>query len=292
MSQTPPPSPFTDLDRPPLRARALTTALTGPDGAWRAVEVVAETGSTNADLAVRAAAGEPEGLVLVADHQRSGRGRLARQWSAPVRSAISVSVLLRPGGIPAERLGWIPLLGGVAVVDALRERCGLPARLKWPNDVLVPRDGLPEDPRDGKVCGVLAEVVPGTPVPAIVLGVGINVTQTRAELPVPTATSLRLAGSAVTDRDTVLRAYLRALAVRYRAFVDAAGDPRRSGIGAAYREACATLGMRVEVQLPGDDRVRGRAQEVDEDGRLVVLVEQTGGPVFRPFAAGDVVHLR
>lgn len=302
------PGPFTDLDRPPLRERALAAALTGraghrdaQDGAagvWRAIEVVAETGSTNADLARRAAAGEAEGLVLVADQQSAGRGRLARTWTTPPRAAIAVSVLLRPDGVPPERLGWLPLLGGLAVVDAVRSRCGLPARLKWPNDVLVPIDGLPQaassGAAEGKLCGVLAEVVPSlspampaTPA-AVILGAGINVSQTADELPVPTATSLRLAGSAVTDRDTVLRAYLRALAVRYRAFVEAAGDPRRSGIGAAYREACSTLGREVEVHLPARDVVRGTAREVDDDGRLVVLT----GDGEVPFAAGDVVHLR
>ncbi|MBK6871732.1 MAG: biotin--[acetyl-CoA-carboxylase] ligase [Kineosporiaceae bacterium] len=300
---SPPPGPFTDLDRPPLREAALAAALTGAtttggdggDGAWRAIEVVAETGSTNADLARRAAAGEAEGLVLVADQQNAGRGRLARAWTTPPRAAIAVSVLVRPDGVPPERLGWLPLLGGLAVVDAVRNRCGLPARLKWPNDVLVPIDGLPQAAASGaaerKLCGVLAEVVPSSIPgigPAVILGAGINVTQTADELPVPTATSLRLAGSAVTDRDTVLRAYLRALAVRYRAFVEAAGDPRRSGIGAAYREACSTLGREVEVHLPGRDVVHGTAREVDDDGRLVVAT----GAGELPFAAGDVVHLR
>jgi BirA family biotin operon repressor/biotin-[acetyl-CoA-carboxylase] ligase len=282
-------SRYTSLDRPPLSEQALTSALTGPNGSWRALAVVAETGSTNADVAARAAGGEAEGLVLVTDHQRAGRGRLSRTWSSPPRSSLAVSVLLRPQGVPAERLGWLPLLGGLAVVDALTSRCGLPARLKWPNDVLVTDEG-----EERKVCGILAEVVPGHGTApdgqglAVVLGAGINVTQTRAELPVPAATSLRLAGAATTDRDTVLRAYLRALAVRYRAFVAAAGDPRSSGIGSAYREACATLGRQVEIHLPSGSAERGLAQEVDDEGRLVVLV----GEEPRPFAAGDVVHVR
>ncbi len=275
---------YADLDRPPLSAAALTVALTGPDGGWRSVEVVPETGSTNADVAARAAAGQAEGLVLVAEHQSAGRGRLARSWSSPVRSSLSVSVLLRPDGVPVERLGWLPLLAGLAVVDALTHRCGLTARLKWPNDVLVAEEDV-----ERKVCGILAEVVPGPgSARAVVLGAGINVTQRRAELPVETATSLRLAGAANTDRDTVLRAYLRALAIRYRAFVAAQGDPRASGLGPAYREACATLGREVEVHLPAGRVDRGQAQEVDDDGRLVVLV----GDEPRPFAAGDVVHLR
>ena len=113
--------------------------------------------------------------------------------------------------------------------------------------------------------------------PAVVVGAGINVTQTAAELPVPGAISMRLAGSATTDRDTVLRVYLRALAERYEAFRASGGDPRTSGIGAAYRERCATLGRVVEVRLPGGVIERGTAEEVDDDGRLVVRVGGPGG---------------
>ena len=172
--------------------------------------------------------------------------------------------------------------------------CGVDAGLKWPNDVLVPEAGRGERSTDAplrKVCGVLAEAVPGpdgVPVAAVV-GFGLNVDQARDELPVPTATSLRLAGSATLDRDTVLRACLRAVAVRYRRWVEAAGDPRVGDVGAAYREACLTLGREVEVQLPGAEPLRGVAEEVDDAGRLVVAVEGAGR---RTLAAGDVVHVR
>lgn len=325
MEPLPTPGPWLDLDRPPLRAAALRRALTGgPDAAWRELEVLPSTGSTNADLAERARAGAGEGLVLVTDDQQAGRGRLGRTWTAPARSALAVSVLLRPGrpagpGSPDDaaapesaadpvvdqaRWSWLPLLAGVAVVDVLTRTCGLPARLKWPNDVLVPADGrAPRQSRnrddrnqeddDGpalfKVCGILAEVITTTAGPAVVVGAGINVSQQRAELPVETATSLRLAGSATTDRDTVLRAYLRALAGRYRDWRRAAGDPRASGIGAAYRQACVTIGRQVAVQLPGTEPVEGHVEGVDDDGQLLVAVP--GGQV-RALVAGDVVHVR
>jgi BirA family biotin operon repressor/biotin-[acetyl-CoA-carboxylase] ligase len=292
-----------DLDRPPLRRGALQAAL-GPT--WRTVEVVDSTGSTNADLAARAREGEPSGLVLVADHQASGRGRLDRSWTAPARASIAVSVLLRPSGVPQHRVGWLPLLAGLSVVEALTRVCGVPARLKWPNDVLVPvGTGQPDAGALRKVCGILAELVPGTTPGAaatgaatssaadagfaVVLGAGINVSQGSDELPVPTATSLALAGSATTDRDTVLRAYLRALGTRYQQWVDAQGDPRGSGLGPAYREACVTLGLQVQVQRPGDVPLDGTAQEVDDDGRLVVL-DSAGA--LHALAAGDVVHVR
>jgi BirA family transcriptional regulator, biotin operon repressor / biotin---[acetyl-CoA-carboxylase] ligase len=300
-------SQWTDLSRPPLRQPAVAHALTaGPEAVWRAVEVVPQTGYTNADLAARARAGEPEGLVLAADHQGDGRGRLGRTWQAPPRSSLAVSVLLRPAVDPA-RWSWLPLLTGLAVAEALTEVCGVPAGLKWPNDVLVPEpvppsNGRPAEPGElRKVCGVLVEAVPGPDgVPAAaVAGFGVNVDQHREELPGATATSLRLAGAATLDRDTVLRACLRALAVRYRRWVDAAGDVRASGVGAAYREACLTLGQEVEVQLPGREPVRGVAEGVDDDGRLLVHVGlgdgaggASGDGSLLALAAGDVVHVR
>src|SRR5687767_6535766 len=119
--------PWERLDRPPLRSAALRRALTsGPRPAWRDLLVVPATGSTNADLAERARAGEPEGLVLTTDDQRAGRGRLDRPWTAPPRSSLAASVLLRPP-VPPARWSWLSLLAGVAVTDALVRTCGLEA---------------------------------------------------------------------------------------------------------------------------------------------------------------------
>jgi BirA family transcriptional regulator, biotin operon repressor / biotin---[acetyl-CoA-carboxylase] ligase len=287
-----------DLSRPPLRENALRQALTtGPEPAWRVLDVVAETGSTNADLADRARAGEAEGAVLVADHQSAGRGRRDRSWTAPPRAGIAVSVLLRPQ-LPAERWSWLSLLAGVAVTDALTHTCGLAAVLKWPNDVLVPMDGRPGG-EPGKVAGLLAEVVRTEPVPgsdpatgsgqAVVLGLGLNVSQDAEDLPVLTATSLKLAGSAITDRDTVLRAVLRALSDRYRDWTAVGGDPR-AGLAAVYRERCSTIGRQVRVQLPDGTTLEGLADGVDDEGRL--LVRENGVDVVRALSAGDVVHIR
>jgi BirA family biotin operon repressor/biotin-[acetyl-CoA-carboxylase] ligase len=244
---------YGDLDRPPLRAASLQRALE-PDG-YR-VEVLEVTGSTNAVVAERAREGEPHGLVVVAEEQTQGRGRLDRAWVSPPRAGLTFSLLLRPTG----PLSWVPLLAGTGVAQALRRRCELDAVLKWPNDVLV--DGR-------KVCGLLAEAVDG----AVVLGIGLNVTTRRAELPIQDSTSLVLEGAATTDRDTVLRAVLRSVA-------DALGDDTRS----SYRELCTTLGREVRLELPGGQSVTGTAEAVDDDGRLVV-----DGTAY---AAGDVVHLR
>lgn len=283
--------PWERLDRPPLSAAALRRAITtGDRPAWRALDVVPATGSTNADLAERARAGEPEGLVLTTDDQQAGRGRLDRRWTAPPRSAVAVSVLLRPP-VPPARWSWLSLLAGVAVTDALVRTGGVEARLKWPNDVLVPVDGELR-----KVAGILTEVHQDRPggddARAAVLGIGLNVHQGAGELPVPAATSLRLAGAATTDRDTVLRAVLRALSDRYAAWCAAGGDPRASGVAAAYRERCATIGAAVEVHLPDGGRLAGVAEGVDDEGRLLVRDASSSSGAGHVLAAGDVVHVR
>ena len=250
---------YDDLDRPPLRTRALVRAL-APDG-WR-LEVLERTGSTNAVVAERALAGEPAGLVVVAEAQTAGRGRLDRSWMSPPRAGLTLSVLLRPD-LPAARWTWLPLLTGLAVADALREHAGVEAVLKWPNDVLV---------AGRKVCGVLAEVpVPG----AVVVGIGLNVTTRADELPHDGASSLALLGAETTDRGTLLRAVLRSLTATL-ADVEASR--------AAWSQRCSTLGTRVRVELPGGMSVEGTAERVDDDGRLVV-----DGIAY---GVGDVVHLR
>jgi BirA family biotin operon repressor/biotin-[acetyl-CoA-carboxylase] ligase len=295
-------NPWQDLGRPPLRTAALRQALTsGPVPDWRRLDVVEVTGSTNADLAERARAGEPAGAVLVADHQSAGRGRRERSWESPPRAGLAVSVLLRPA-VPIERWSWLTLMAGVAVTDALIRTCGLPASLKWPNDVLVPVTAHPGRSGDGdggrrKVGGLLAEVVRAgtdTETVAVVLGIGLNVSLDEDELPVPTATSLKLAGSATVDRDTVLRAVLRALAARYRDFD--AGDPQAArSLAAAYRERCSTIGRQVRVQLPDGSVLEGLADGVDDDGRLVVLEPDPDGGIqgrTHLLSAGDVVHIR
>lgn len=254
---------YDDLDRPPLRPLALQRALAS-DG-WR-LEVLQETPSTNAVVAERARAGEPAGLVVVAEAQTAGRGRLDRSWVSPPRAGLTFSVLLRPD-LPPAQWPWLPLWTGLAVANALRERAQVDAVLKWPNDVLVD---------DRKVCGVLAEVPqPG----AAVIGIGLNVSTAADELSHAQAGSLRLAGARTLDRDTVLRAVLRSLR---SVLSDAATDV--DAARAAYRERCSTLGRRVRVELPADRTTEGLAEAVDDDGRLVVDGQAYG--------AGDVVHLR
>ncbi len=193
----------------------LTAALTGIGRPWRSIEVVPSTGSTNADLAARARAGGASGQVLIALHQASGRGRFDRVWEAPPGRSLAISVLIRPD-LPAVKWPWLPLVTGVAVAEALLQAAGVAAEVKWPNDVVI---------EGRKVCGILAERVaapagagPGdagwgaeapsghgparddeVARPAAVIGMGINTLLTADQLPVPTATSLLLAGSSASQ---------------------------------------------------------------------------------------------
>ncbi|RBY90036.1 biotin--[acetyl-CoA-carboxylase] ligase [Blastococcus sp. TF02A-26] len=271
-------SRWSDLERPALDAAALTTALTRESRLWRSLEVVERIGSTNAELVARAADDAPEGTVLVAEHQEAGRGRLDRVWTSPPRAGLTVSVLLRPD-VPAARRGWLPLLTGVALAEAVGAVPGCRAALKWPNDLLA-ADG-------SKLAGILAEAVPAADPPAVVVGVGLNVSTRPDELP-EGASSLAMEVGRTVDRAPVLLEFLRALERRYLGWTATLGDPVQSGLAHDYLAWCATVGTEVVVTLPDDSRLEGVAEAVDWDGRLVVRT--AGGTV--ELASGDVRHVR
>jgi len=231
------------------------------------LDVLDETGSTNAVLVERARAGtEPEFSVVMTTSQTAGRGRLGRTWVAPPGKTIAVSVLLAPP--TNDRLGWLPLLAGLAMTRAVRSLVTeYPVTLKWPNDVQV--DGL-------KVSGLLAELVPGA---GVVIGAGLNLTMDESELPTPVSTSLTLVGASADDLiDRALAGYLGELRGLYEGML--AGADIRAQVTAE----CDTIGRRVRVELPGGDDLYGTATGIDAEGRLVVD--------GRAIAAGDVTHLR
>ena len=255
--------------------------LSGRAGLWGPVEILPSSPSTNQVVADRARAGAHEGLVVVAEHQTAGRGRLDRTWVTPPRAALTLSALLTPTAVPAQRWPWLPLLTGVAVANAVRRLGGEPA-LKWPNDVLM---------AGRKLAGILVERVERPDPeggPAAVVGIGMNVSTTAEELPASaraTATSLLLEGIAA-DRDLLLTALLEELADLYERWRDSGGEP--GPLRAAYLAASGTVGTRVRVELPGGTRLVGDAVDVDDGGRLVVAEHGRR----RCLAAGDVVHLR
>jgi BirA family biotin operon repressor/biotin-[acetyl-CoA-carboxylase] ligase len=256
------------------------------------VRVVPETGSTNADVLALARDGAPEGTVVVADHQTAGRGRLSRTWEAPPGSSLLLSVLTRPVTgpleLPVEAIHRVSTALGVAAAEALAAVAGVPARIKWPNDLVVDVEG---DDGTGtrKLSGILAEThLEGGTVAALVVGIGINVNWPE-ELPealAGTATAANLVAGRFIDRDDLLVGLLE----RFGHWYGRLGEPTGAAeLLARYRSLSATLGRRVRVELPGEV-VEGDAFDLTADGHLLVIDECPDRP--REITVGDVVHLR
>ena len=264
-----------NLPRPPLDGPALRRELTGPRSPWRRLDVVDETGSTNADLIARAAAGDDiAGSVLLAEHQTAGRGRGGRTWSGVPRALITMSVGISADGVPEDSWGWLPLLSGIAVVDAIAATTNVKAGLKWPNDVIA--DG-------GKLAGILAEVASRQPI--VVVGIGLNVTLQPDEI--------RRARGHVAVRtrcnggpNELVRHLLVQLALRVGGWRDSGGAS--AALIDGYRARSVTIGSRVRAVLPGGREIVGTAVSIDRHGRLSI---DTGADAVT-IAAGDIVHLR
>lgn len=254
--------------RRPLDARVLRQHLRPP---WRRLDILDETGSTNADLLDRAAAGEDiDGAVLIAEHQTAGRGRSNRTWWSPP-AQITLSVGIGTGGIAAASWGWLPLACGVAVVDAVAAVTGITVGLKWPNDLLA---------GDRKLAGILAEVARPS---AIVVGIGLNVTLSPEEADEPQATSLLELGVRDPDRTLLASRVLQDLGHRVGQWRRA--DPQ---LKADYRSHSLTIANTVRAILPGGQELVGSAESVDDQGRLRINTRERTVAV----SAGDVIHVR
>lgn len=269
------------------------------DGDYSVIDYTESTGSTNTDL--MEAEKVADGTVLLANEQVSGKGRLGRQWVSPAGSQLIFSVLILPDSL--DHLGTLPLAAGLAVTDTVEG-----AVLKWPNDVQI--DGK-------KLCGILAEAGPvgeafksapktevskaevnkaeinkaevnkaeiapkteaaNPPSARVVVGMGINVTLTREELPIEAATSLSLEGLD-TDRTELAITVLKNLRHRITQW-----EQQDSQLMADYRKVCSSIGQEVRLEAPTGD-VTGTVEGVADDGRINV-----GGEYY---SAGDVIHLR
>ena len=271
--------PGSDASLTPPSVRAAVAESVFADVRW-----VAETGSTNADLADLAATGAPEGVVLVADHQTAGRGRLGRTWTAPVGSSLLLSVLLRPA-LPVGHAHALSTAVALAAREACEAVAGVTASLKWPNDLVVAVP--PVGGAEGQLPGGLAEsTLRGEHPGAGAVGIGLSANLPH-ELPdeiADIATALNHLTGAAVDRADLLAALLLGLDRRYATL-------RSPGGRAALREeehgASATLGRRVRV-LRAHDELEGVAVGFEDDGalRLEVDTDVLVVPV------GDVVHLR
>lgn len=243
--------------REPIRAAELAEAIRP----WR-LDLREQTGSTNADAAAAAREGASEGLVVLAESQLTGRGRMGRTWLAPPRAGLALSLLLRPR-VPMPRWGWLPLVAGIALTDTIPG-----SGLKWPNDLLL----------NGRKCaGILVEAVAG----AAIVGIGLNVSLTHEELAGLPATSLGLEGMEA-DRTELAITLIERFKQRYDDWVNE--DPFEG-----YLAKCRTIGREVRILLPNDAELTGTATTIDADGRLVV---RTPDGKLCPIAAGDVTHVR
>jgi BirA family transcriptional regulator, biotin operon repressor / biotin---[acetyl-CoA-carboxylase] ligase len=210
---------------------------------------------------------DPEGAIATTDHQTGGRGRLGRAWIEAPGTSVLVSILLRP---PAERPAHeLSLVAGLATALAVEDATTLAAQIKWPNDVMLDRR---------KVAGVLAELRDGV----VVLGIGLNVNQTREQLPAETkapAASLRTIDGRVRDREEVLQTLLGRLDAAYAQW-------REGGLESVYDDLGARdflRGRRLTV-----DGTSGTGDGIERDGRLAVATES--GRVL--VASGEVVFER
>lgn len=230
--------------------------------------------STNTELlALAADPAVPSFTALLTLDQTAGRGRLDRAWVAPAGTALALSVLVRDA-LRHPLASWLPLLAGLCLAEALDEVAPGRVAVKWPNDLLL--DGR-------KVCGILVEVAPGGR--DAVIGSGVNVSQTAADLPVDTATSLALAGVMLAPGglDAVVAGYLG----RLRNELESPGPVSRLRERVVAR--CSTVGARVLVTLADGSTLNGTATGIDATGRLDV--EREGGGAVS-VAVGDVTHVR
>ena len=250
-----------DTPRAPLDQSRITAALSRY---WR-VSVVDLTTSTQDDLAAKANAGEAKnGDVIIANYQSAGRGRLDRTFIAPASTALLFSIYLQP---QRERDDWgfLPLLVGFSIADTLR-KINVNVSIKWPNDLLI----------DEMKLGGIISTAAGS---GVVIGIGINVSTTASELPVETATSLKLAGVSKLDRNFLLPLLLNAFETDFTAW-----DQGESFLE-KYSQLSATRGREVTIIGPAESAMRSRAQTFDEQGRLHLEDGQI-------VTVGDVIHLR
>lgn len=296
------PSAATAILRAPLENAKLRRVM--DDAGMGELFTSAQTGSTNDDLATRASKAALANLsVETTEEQVRGHGRLGRSWQAPAGSSLATSIYFRPAaGFDQSGLAWLSMLCATAMVQTLRQDASLAAGLKWPNDVVA---------GGKKICGLLAQLVMTENGPVVVVGAGLNVSLTAAELPVATASSLKLLDATNLDRTLLLGGYLRRVAHLFRAFERVGGDasaragyalePRAETTSAQHgpettatlretvRSVMVTIGHRVDAHLPNGSVLSGTAVDLDAEGSLTV--REPNGTVHNVLA-GDVYHLR
>lgn len=259
---------------PQAPADPLDPAFLGRGPLRRAVYYLPECESTNDEARARALTGEAEGALVLADYQRAGRGRMGRTWHSPRGSSLLFSLLLRPLLAPPLALQAV-MAASLGVLEGIRRETGLPARLKWPNDVLI---------GGKKAGGILCELgLDGERLNYVIVGIGLNVNfnPRRVEGIPPDATSIQRELGRIQPRAALLRAILEETEPRYAEIL------RGGSLRGEWARALETIGRRVKVAL-ADAEIAGTAEAVDESGALVL---RSADGSLRTMLAGDVVHL-
>lgn len=270
---------MSDLTPDAIR-RDLPTAIVG-----HAIECYEQVGSTNDIVRERARGGHPQGLLVLAEEQVAGRGRLGRGWAAPPGSSLLMSLLLRPAWLaPADSFA-LTMLAGVALCEAVEQAAPLQAALKWPNDLMLPA-GQAAVPDLRKAAGILSEIeLDGERIAWVAIGMGINVNWSPSGVVdgrdlSRLATSVGAAAGQPIERLALLRALMIQLDLRYGWL----RDGRREELFASWRDRLATLGQPVTVrQIAGE--LHGVAEDVEPSGALRV---RDDAGTLHVVMAGDV----
>ncbi len=231
-------------------------------------------GSTNAFAYSRAAQGEAEGALVIAEQQSKGRGRKSRTWDSSFNKGLWFSLILRPE-LPAASAGLVPYLAGVSVAEAVEDFVGLNPDVKWPNDLLL---------NGRKFCGILSEVeFENNKIKFIVLGIGINVNHKQDEFPVEfreQATSLRIESDSQHDRADFLAEVLLRLENNY-------SDLKQNGFKAIidrWKKRCPLLGKKV-ILVQDDEKYQGIFEDLNDEGCLML---RTQDGKLQKIVAGDI----
>jgi BirA family biotin operon repressor/biotin-[acetyl-CoA-carboxylase] ligase len=240
-----------------LQSRLATGQVIG-----NVIRVLPQTTSTNDEASRAALEDHPEGLVIFAESQSAGRGRMGRRWSSPAGRGLWFSVLLRPSIAPSE-CTQLTAASANALVRAIQSTTSITPEIKWPNDLLI---------KGKKIAGILTEMSAELEhVRSVVLGIGIDVNQTASEFPADIrniATSLKLATGKSVSRADLAEAVLHELDREYARIL--AGD--FAAVAEEWAGYCTTLGKLATIDM-GTRRVRGRAEALDENGALLLRTE-------------------
>lgn len=234
-------------------------------------EKVDSTNDTAYNIALQ---GEKEGVVVIAESQTQGRGRMGRKWISPKAKGAYISIILRPNILPRE-LSAVTVFSALAVAKAIREMANLPAFIRWPNDVLI---------NNKKVCGILTEMNGETDkVNFVIIGIGVNINTKKDTLP-KEATSLAIELGEELWRLELVKNIFRNLDEYYKVF----NSGRIDDIIKEYKELSMFLGERVQVSYH-DSKIEGYAIDVDREGALILRMDSG---LNERVLAGDVVMLR